>query len=117
MPRLPARDRRRPHELRRLPGRSGEDDRYAAVYEVEAESGSTVRRGFCPTCGSPVVSATSGLPDVTTVSAGSLDDPSRFKPQFVVYTMRGHDWDLVDPALPSFPKMPPMPGDAEQPAG
>jgi hypothetical protein len=86
-------------------------------YEVKAESGSLVRRGFCPTCGSPVVGATSGLPDVTTVSAGSLEDPSIFKPQFVCYTIRGHAWDLVDPTLPRFPKMPPMASDAEQPAG
>ena len=57
------------------------------------------------------------MPDMTTITAGSLDDPSVFKPQFVVYTSRGHAWDRVDPALPSFPKMPPMPGDAEQPAG
>ena len=86
-------------------------------YEMEAESGNIVRKGFCPTCGAPVVSATSGLPGVTTVSAGSLDDPGVFKPQFVCYTSRGHAWDLVDPALAKFPKMPPMPTTAEQPAG
>jgi hypothetical protein len=84
-------------------------------YEVEADSGNVMRRGFCPTCGSPVVGATSGLPGVTTISAGSLDDPSVFKPQFVCYTSRGHAWDRVDPALPSFPKMPPMAA-AEQPS-
>lgn len=76
-------------------------------YELKADSGNTVRRGFCPTCGTPVVSGTSGMPDIMTISAGSLDDPSGFKPQFVVYTARGHAWDLVDPALPSFPQMPP----------
>ena len=59
-------------------------------YEAKAENGNTVRRGFCPTCGSPVVSATSGLPDVTMVSAGSLEDPRIFRPQFVCYTSRGH---------------------------
>ena len=48
------------------------------------------------------------------VSAGSLEDPRIFKPQFVCYTSRGHVTDFIDPALPSFPKMPPMPG--EQPA-
>jgi hypothetical protein len=85
-------------------------------YEAPVDSGNVVRRGFCPTCGSPVVSATSGLPGVTTISAGSLDDPSVFKPQFVCYTSRGHAWDRLDPAVPSFPKMPPVPSDAEQPA-
>jgi hypothetical protein len=86
-------------------------------YESKADSGNTIRRGFCPTCGSPVVAATSGLPGVTTVSAGSLDDPSVFKPEFVCYTSRGHAWDLVDPAVPSFSRMPPMPGDPKQPEG
>jgi hypothetical protein len=86
-------------------------------YEVRAESGNTTRRGFCPTCGSSVVGATTGLPNAMTISAGSLDDPSVFKPQFVCYTSRGHAWDRIDPAVPSFPKMLPMPSDAEQPAG
>jgi hypothetical protein len=76
-------------------------------HEVTADSGNAVRRGFCPTCGSPVVGRSSGLPGITTIPAGSLEDPSVFKPAFVVYTSRGHVWDLVDPALPSFPKMPP----------
>jgi hypothetical protein len=83
-------------------------------YEVKADSGNAMRRGFCPTCGSPVVGATSGLPGVTTISAGSLDDPSVFKPQFVCYTSRGHAWDRVDPAVPSFPKMPPVPAGDQQ---
>jgi hypothetical protein len=86
-------------------------------YEAPADSGNMVRRGFCPTCGSPVVGATSGLPGVTTISAGSLDDPSVFKPQFVCYTSRGHAWDRIDPAVPSFPRMPPVPSDARPPAG
>jgi hypothetical protein len=83
-------------------------------YESKADSGNTIRRGFCPICGSPVIADTVGLPGVTTISAGSLDDPSAFKPEFVCYTIRGHAWDLVDPMLPSFPKMPSMPGDAEE---
>ena len=86
-------------------------------YEAKADSGNMVRRGFCATCSSSVIGRSSGMPHMTTISADSLDDPSAFKPAFVVYTSRGHAWDRVDPALPSFPKMPPMPGDAEQPAG
>jgi hypothetical protein len=39
-------------------------------------------------------------------SGGGLDDPSVFQPSFVCYTSRGHAWDLVDPALPSFSKKP-----------
>ena len=86
-------------------------------YEVKADSGNLVGRGFCTNCGSPVLGRTSGMPHMTTISVGSLDDPSVFKPAFVVYTSRGQAWDLVDPAVPSFPKMPPMPGPTEQPTG
>jgi hypothetical protein len=86
-------------------------------FEIKADSGNMSRKGFCPTCGSYVLGGSSGMPDMTAVTAGSLDDPSLFKPQFVIYTSRAHAWDLVDPALAKFPKMPPMPGTAEQPAG
>jgi hypothetical protein len=77
-------------------------------YEAKADSGNQVGRGFCPTCGSAVVGRTSGLPDMMTIPAGSLDDPSVFEPSFVVYTSRGHAWDHLDPALQRFPQMPPM---------
>ncbi len=85
-------------------------------YEVEADSGSRVRRGFCPTCGSPVIARSSGMPDMASVPAGSLDDPSSFKPAFVVFTSRGHRWDLVDPAVQRFPEMPPVPATPAGPA-
>jgi hypothetical protein len=78
-------------------------------YEVTADSGNRVQRGFCATCGSSVLSRSSGMPDMITVPAGSLDDPSVFAPGFVVYTSRGPAWDRIDPALQSFPEMPPMP--------
>src|SRR6266849_4174413 len=47
------------------------------------------------------------MPDLFTVHAASLDDPSRYKPQMVTYRVRGYAWDDIDPALPKFDKMPP----------
>jgi hypothetical protein len=44
---------------------------------------------------------------VFTVHAASLDDPGRYKPQVVTYAPRGHAWDVLDPALPRFDRMPP----------
>jgi hypothetical protein len=46
------------------------------------------------------------MPELFTVHAASLDDPSRYKPAVVTYTVRGHAWDHIDPALPRFDKMP-----------
>ncbi len=80
----------------------------ATHWEKTADSGNVVTRSFCPTCGSPVYSTNSGMPDFFVVRAASLDDPSRFKPQMVFYTASGFAWDHLDPALPRFEKMPAM---------
>ena len=76
-------------------------------YESPADSGNIVSRGFCPSCGSAIYSTNSGMPGLVFVRASSLDDPEVFQPQLVVYTKRAASWDLVDPALPGFPEMPP----------
>jgi hypothetical protein len=46
------------------------------------------------------------MPDVFIVHAASLDDPSRYKPNFVTYNVRGHAWDYLDPNVQKFEKMP-----------
>ena len=79
----------------------------ATSWEKPADSGNKVTRAFCPTCGSPVYPTNSGMPDFFVVEAASLDDPSRFAPQMVVYTSSGFAWDHLDPVLPRFPKKPP----------
>jgi hypothetical protein len=79
------------------------------VYEVTADSGSTVGRGFCPDCGGPVFTVTTGLPDVTIIKAGSLDNPGQFEPQMVIYTKSGQGWDkdILGGELAQFEAMPP----------
>ena len=78
----------------------------AAHWDMVADSGNVKTCGFCPRCGSPVYLTFAAMPDVFTVHAASLDDPSRYKPQVVTYTVRGHAWDHIDPALTRFDKMP-----------
>ena len=73
-----------------------------------ADSGGTATKGFCPRCGTPVTGRTSIMPDVVMVRVGTLDDPSRFTPQMLVFAGGGHAWDQIDPSLPRFPGMPPM---------
>jgi hypothetical protein len=79
----------------------------ATHWNVVADNGNVKTRGFCPHCGSPVYMTFSLMPDVFTIHAGSLDDPSRYRPQMVTYGVRALPWDRVDPALPVFDKMPP----------
>ena len=44
-------------------------------YETSAERGTSVRHGFCPTCGSPLVALPSAYPAMMSLHASSLDDP------------------------------------------
>lgn len=82
----------------------------AAHWDITADSGAVKTRGFCPTCGSPVYLTFAAMPQLFTVHAASLDDPGRYRPQMVLYTLRGYPWDRLDPALPKFDRMPPAPG-------
>jgi hypothetical protein len=68
-------------------------------FDRTAESGNTVRGGFCPTCGSPVTSVNSGYPDVRYIHAATLDDPWRFVPERVVWGSERQPWDHLDPSL------------------
>lgn len=80
-------------------------------YDRPADSGNMIGRCFCPTCGAPVYSTNSGMPQMIFVRASSLDDPEVFQPQVVVYARSAPSWDHMDESLPSFPAMPPnMPG-------
>ena len=70
-----------------------------------ADSGAEKRKGFCGNCGSPLYNKPQNVPDLIGVYVGTLDDPSGFKPQIVMYASQGHSWDHLDPALPKVPHM------------
>ena len=80
----------------------------ATLWDMVGDSGDVKTRAFCPACGSPVYMTFAAMPAIFTVHTASLDDPGRYRPQLVTYTVRGHAWDGLDPALPKFDKMPPM---------
>ena len=75
-------------------------------FESSADSGNTFSRGFCPTCGGRVFGKTSGFPELILITAGSLDDPSRFKPSMDFFTASAQPWDHMNPDLPKFVKQP-----------
>ena len=76
-------------------------------YTVKGDSGLGYTRHFCPTCGSLVYGQADGMPGMINVTAGTLDDPSVFQPQFVIYTKSRPSWDRLDSGLPEFETMPP----------
>jgi len=69
-------------------------------YNQIADSGETVSSGFCPSCGSPILKKTTKMPKIYFFHAGTMEDPSTFKPQVVVYEESKQPWDQVDPKIP-----------------
>ena len=64
--------------------------------------------GFCAQCGSRLTGAESDQPSqVVGVVAGSLDDPSWFRPQMDIFTSEAQPWDQMDPAIPKYENYPP----------
>lgn len=76
-------------------------------FDKPADSGNMVSRGFCPNCGSSVLSRNEGMAGMLFLMAGCLDDPDQLEPALAVYTSRGNRWDKLDPSLMAFPAMPP----------
>jgi hypothetical protein len=74
-----------------------------------ANSGAHKVKGFCGSCGSPLYNKPGAKPDMIGIYVGTLDDPSEFKPQVVIFSTHGHSWDCLDPALPRIPNMLPSP--------
>jgi hypothetical protein len=76
-------------------------------WEIAGDSGNIKIHAFCPVCGTPVFLRFAAMPDLISVPATSLDEPSRFTPQALTYQVRGLAWDRMDPTLTAFERMPP----------
>ena len=78
--------------------------------EMVADSGNSVQRGFCSSCGSQMYSATVnpvGMP--IRIRAGVLHHPQLIAPQAIIWAASAPKWAILDPALPQYPKGPPAP--------
>jgi hypothetical protein len=75
-------------------------------HDVKADSGNIFSRGFCPECGARMFGKSSAMPHLALITAGSLDDPSWYRPGMDFFTSSAQPWDHMDPALAKFPKMP-----------
>lgn len=75
------------------------------TYNDIGDSGRTVRRQFCGTCGSPVFTKVDRPEGMMFIKAGTLDDTSILKPTFHCYTKSKQDWvHLGD--IPGFATVP-----------
>ncbi len=80
------------------------------TFAVQADSGQPFIRNFCPNCGSLIYGESGAGAATINVAAGTLDDPSVFRPQFSIYTRSRQAWDHLEGGLPEFEAMPPRRG-------
>ena len=75
-------------------------------FRSPAFRGGEAVRNYCPTCGGLVFGGVLGESDSHTVYAGSLDDPSRFRPAIALFNRGRPDWAVLPPGLTVFETMP-----------
>jgi hypothetical protein len=69
--------------------------------------GNAAVRNSCPVCGSLVFGGEVGRDGSHTIYAGSLDDPSCFRPKFAIFVRDRPAWATMPPDLTTFETMPP----------
>ena len=76
------------------------------VFSVIGDDGTNVNRGFCPNCGSPIISFVTEQPQLRFIKAGSLDNSDWLKIESSFWSVSACKWDLINDSLPSYPKNP-----------
>ena len=71
-----------------------------------AFKGGEAVRNLCAECGSLVFGGIVGTDESHTIYAGSLDDPSLFKPEVAIFVRDRPDWAILPPGLTCFETMP-----------
>lgn len=81
------------------------------LFRRTADSGNTVERGFCRSCGAQVFSRTLGTADAASIRirAGTLDDPGLIAPQCYIWVDSAPAWASFDPSLPRHARGPGSP--------
>jgi len=63
-----------------------------------------IERSFCGECGTQVLYRSDRRPEVVDVPTATLDDPESFAPEREIWTGEKLDWEVVNPALPQYPR-------------
>jgi hypothetical protein len=72
-----------------------------AEYVSTANSGNTMRRRFCPKCGTQLFSHSSSRHEVMVVRVGALEDREVGGPASCIWTASKPSWGHIDPELPN----------------
>ena len=70
------------------------------TYTVQGTEGASVTRGFCPNCGSQLISNVEEMPAMRMVKAGTLDDSSWVKVAVSCWSDSAEPWSPVDATSP-----------------
>jgi hypothetical protein len=81
---------------------SGETRKFVS----KSARGSDAVRNSCPICSSLVFGGEIGKTDSFTIYAGSLDDPSLFRPTIAIFARGRPSWAMIPPDLAVFDGMP-----------
>lgn len=76
------------------------------LYASPADAGHVMQRAFCAACGSPLFLINGARENVRVLYAGSLDDPSWYKPSRDIYVTSAQPWNLMHSDLPKHDRMP-----------
>jgi hypothetical protein len=82
-------------------------------YRSKAANGGDAVRNFCPNCGGLVFGGDVGVSDSFTIYAGSLDDPSAFRPATAIFTRGRPSWAVIPPGLATYEGLPTLNAPAE----
>ena len=75
-------------------------------FRSKAFRGGEAVRNSCPVCGGLVFGGEVGIDDSHTIYAGSLDDPSLFKPKIAIFTRDRPAWATLPEGLTVFETLP-----------
>ena len=75
-------------------------------FESPSDKGHSMHRAFCPGCGSPVFLINGANATVRALYAGSLDEPSWYRPSRDIYVASAQPWTAMDPELSKDEGMP-----------
>jgi hypothetical protein len=76
------------------------------TYTSKAANGGDAVRNSCPVCGSLVFGGALGKDDSFTIYAGTLDNPSSFRPRIAIFTRNRPAWVPIPPDLEIFETVP-----------
>lgn len=76
------------------------------TYDEISDAGRAVHRRFCPNCGSGVIAEADAFPGMTIFLAGSLDDPTAYKPTVEFFCSSAQPWFHAAGERTQFARMP-----------